>query len=251
MCVCHVPDAMSRTSYLTRSRTVKWFICRLRCLDCGTLFFSDRMSYLTRYARTLMKVLCFISLETAATADKKARISDISFRHNDLLFLRKLWNNNLYSPCTCGSTEISAFKATIRFSRKLFWISSYRSLNFAITYKWTATNNGNIDVAIFWDIAPCSRYVYRRFGGTYHVHLQGRKSVEKNTGLAKSDWFSFLKMEVILSSGTLVLIRATRRYNPENGNIQNYCCKNLKYCSGNIRSWTKIELDPLVLCASS
>jgi hypothetical protein len=27
-------------------------------------------------------------------------------------------------------------------------------------------------VAIFWDIARCSQYVNRRFGGTYHLHLQ-------------------------------------------------------------------------------
>jgi hypothetical protein len=34
-------------------------------------------------------------------------------------------------------------------------------------------------VAIFWDIAPCSPYVNRCFRGTYHLHLQGRKSAEK------------------------------------------------------------------------
>jgi hypothetical protein len=28
---------------------------------------------------------------------------------------------------------------------------------------------------IFWDIAPCSLYISRRFGGTYHFHLQGKK----------------------------------------------------------------------------
>jgi hypothetical protein len=32
--------------------------------------------------------------------------------------------------------------------------------------------------AIFWYIAPCSTYMNRRFGGTYHLHLQGRKSAE-------------------------------------------------------------------------
>jgi hypothetical protein len=31
----------------------------------------------------------------------------------------------------------------------------------------------NINVAIFWDIAPCSPPVIRRFGGTYHLHVQG------------------------------------------------------------------------------
>jgi hypothetical protein len=38
-----------------------------------------------------------------------------------------------------------------------------------------------INVAIFWDIQPCSPYVNRRFGGTYYLHLQGRKSAEQET----------------------------------------------------------------------
>jgi hypothetical protein len=30
---------------------------------------------------------------------------------------------------------------------------------------------------IFWDMTPCSPLgVNRRFGGTYHLHLQGRKN---------------------------------------------------------------------------
>jgi hypothetical protein len=27
--------------------------------------------------------------------------------------------------------------------------------------------------AIFWHVAPCEYFVNRRFGGTYHLHLQG------------------------------------------------------------------------------
>jgi hypothetical protein len=29
-----------------------------------------------------------------------------------------------------------------------------------------------MNVAMFWDIAPYSPYVNRRFGGMYHLHLQ-------------------------------------------------------------------------------
>jgi hypothetical protein len=29
--------------------------------------------------------------------------------------------------------------------------------------------------AIFWDVAPCRSCMNRRFGGTYRLHLQGRK----------------------------------------------------------------------------
>jgi hypothetical protein len=37
------------------------------------------------------------------------------------------------------------------------------------------------NVAIFWDMAPCSFYVIRNFEGTYQLHLQGRKLVEQET----------------------------------------------------------------------
>jgi hypothetical protein len=39
------------------------------------------------------------------------------------------------------------------------------------------------NVIVFWDISPCSPYVNRRFGGTYHLHLQGRKSAEQETSV--------------------------------------------------------------------
>jgi hypothetical protein len=29
--------------------------------------------------------------------------------------------------------------------------------------------------AVFWDVTPCRYFVNRRYGGTYHLHLQGRK----------------------------------------------------------------------------
>jgi hypothetical protein len=38
-------------------------------------------------------------------------------------------------------------------------------------------------VVFFWDTAPCSPYVNRCFRGTYHLHLQGRKSAEQETSL--------------------------------------------------------------------
>jgi hypothetical protein len=35
--------------------------------------------------------------------------------------------------------------------------------------------------AVFWDVAPCSSGVNRRFGGTYRLHLQGRReSIRKS-----------------------------------------------------------------------
>jgi hypothetical protein len=33
--------------------------------------------------------------------------------------------------------------------------------------------------AVFWDVAPCRYCVNRRFGGTYRLHLQGRRKKNK------------------------------------------------------------------------
>jgi hypothetical protein len=38
-------------------------------------------------------------------------------------------------------------------------------------------------LAFFWDIAPCSPYMNRYFGGPHHLHLQGRKSAEQETSV--------------------------------------------------------------------
>jgi hypothetical protein len=43
-----------------------------------------------------------------------------------------------------------------------------------------------IKTAILWDIAPCSPYMNRRFGGMYHIHLPGRKSAAQET--SESRW---------------------------------------------------------------
>jgi hypothetical protein len=68
-----------------------------------------------------------------------------------------------------------------------------------------------MSVAIFWDIAPCSSYVNRYFGGsaTYYKPV---------SWLAN---FWPLKIEVICSFETSVHIRTTRLYIPEDGNTSN------------------------------
>jgi hypothetical protein len=40
-----------------------------------------------------------------------------------------------------------------------------------------------VNIAIFWDTAPCSQFVNRRFGGTYHLHIQGKKSTEEEASV--------------------------------------------------------------------
>jgi hypothetical protein len=89
--------------------------------------------------------------------------------------------------------------------------------------------------AVFWDVAPCTSCVNRRFGGTYRLRLQGRKSASEITSVCRwqqtePTWlrppahagfsladFSILKMEALRSSETSIHTRSTRRHIPENG----------------------------------
>jgi hypothetical protein len=62
--------------------------------------------------------------------------------------------------------------------------------------------------AVFWDVAPCRSCLKRRYGGTYRLHLQGRKIGDRGIGVrclqplahAGSSLvdFSILKMEAFL-----------------------------------------------------
>jgi hypothetical protein len=49
----------------------------------------------------------------------------------------------------------------------------------SVTYLPTVKN------AVFWDLAPCSSCVNRRFGGTYRLHLQGKKIRERGTNVSR------------------------------------------------------------------
>jgi hypothetical protein len=40
--------------------------------------------------------------------------------------------------------------------------------------------------AVFWDVTPCSSCVNRRFGGTYRLHLQGRKIRKQGTTVVQT-----------------------------------------------------------------
>jgi hypothetical protein len=39
--------------------------------------------------------------------------------------------------------------------------------------------------AVFWDVAPCRSCVNRRFGGTYGIHLHGKKIRERGTTVSR------------------------------------------------------------------
>jgi hypothetical protein len=63
---------------------------------------------------------------------------------------------------------------------------------------------------IFWDMTPCSPYsCTRRFGGTYRLHLQGRRIVQQTSEQAGSSEMSSTTQWT------------TRRHIPEDGTLQN------------------------------
>jgi hypothetical protein len=46
-------------------------------------------------------------------------------------------------------------------------------------------NNFFLKNAVFWDVTPCRSCEFnRRFGGTYRLHLQGRKIRERGTSVS-------------------------------------------------------------------
>jgi hypothetical protein len=78
------------------------------------------------------------------------------------------------------------------------------------------------NVAIFWDIAPSSLYVNRRFRGTYHLHLLGRKSAQPSSACWFLGRLIFNPEDVVIrSSETSDHIQTTRRYIREDGKILN------------------------------
>jgi hypothetical protein len=128
----------------------------------------------------------------------------------------------------------------------MFWMlllfleaQSVAILNYVRCEVFTAVTMKN---SVFWDVASCRSYVNRYFGGTYRLHLQGRKIRELWTSVSRclqyaaaaGSWladFSTLKMEAILSSETSVHIRSTRRHISEDGILHTELCLLSKYRS--------------------
>jgi hypothetical protein len=70
----------------------------------------------------------------------------------------------------------------IAFKRACHWSLCWASLIHAKFDVFIAVAMKN---AVFWDVEPCRSCVKRRFGGTYSIHLQGRKIRERGTSVSR------------------------------------------------------------------
>jgi hypothetical protein len=116
-------------------------------------------------------------------------------------------------------------------SEKPAWVGGCRHyVRFEVFTEVTTKNS------VFWDVAPCSSCMNRCFGGTYRLHLQGRKSMSEKPAWA-GGCRHYVRFEVFTEvtmknsvfwdvepcsscvkrrfGGTSVHTRTTRRHNPE------------------------------------
>jgi hypothetical protein len=123
------------------------------------------------------------------------------------------------------------------------WSHPERRYNLCSHLRENLKFNTNTKI-IFRDMTPCSLLsVNRRFGGTYRLHLQGRrnkfskkparKQVPSRALVSCSAYSSTLKMEAIfLSEMSVDSQRTTRRHIPEDDTLHNHRCENLKILTG-------------------
>jgi hypothetical protein len=60
-----------------------------------------------------------------------------------------------------------------------------KNFKIAIVVRFEAFTAVTMKNIVFWDVALCRSCVNRRFGGTYRLHLRGRKIRERGTSVSR------------------------------------------------------------------
>jgi hypothetical protein len=125
----------------------------------------------------------FLVKEFVMTADLSSRSFNLSItsalyllprgvneHHTTAGLSRQLWQEQLQLtmndwPAEVGCAMHSASCSAVRYCKGFGLHVGFEVLTAVVT-----------NVEIFWDIAPCSPYVNRSFGGTHRRSLQSRKS---------------------------------------------------------------------------
>jgi hypothetical protein len=96
--------------------------------------------------------------------------------HSSAQVLRARISVNVMAP---------SFSFAIRRCRSFSCLFRYEMANLRSCSPSSCKPRTNLKNAVFWDLAPCTSCVIRRFGGTYCLHLQGKKIRERRASVSR------------------------------------------------------------------
>jgi hypothetical protein len=90
--------------------------------------------------------------------------------------------------CWLNNTRHMLHEIIVKYNYFLYAISLlgkiFKFLQIETCKTW-GFHDGTMKNTVFWVVGPCRSCVNRRFGGTYCLHLQGRKICERGTSVSR------------------------------------------------------------------
>jgi hypothetical protein len=162
----------------------------------------------------------FVS-DSSTTAKVWVTTRSIPFRTGRRVAFELIYITYTYSVRTSQETHyITAAKTTrLMLFREIVAVCCENQTKCVNISNWT----------VFWDVIPCSLVeINWRFGGTYCLHIQGRRFAKHATSKKKTE--KPLNSEAVLSSETPVNVyRTTRHHIPEGYILRSHRCHNGKH----------------------